>query len=107
MKKIYLYALALSVAASFTPKMFAASPASATYSAKCAMCHGADGKGNTPVGKALKVPDYKSPEVLKLTDAQLVASITGGKGKMPAFGSRLSGAEIQGLAKYVRTLQKK
>jgi len=26
----------------------------ALYKAKCASCHGAEGKGDTPVGKALK-----------------------------------------------------
>ena len=25
-----------------------------TYKAKCQMCHGADGLGNTPAGKAMK-----------------------------------------------------
>lgn len=107
MKKLSICALAFCVAAPFASVMYAAAPASATYSAKCAMCHGPDGRANSPVGKAMKVPDYKSPAVMKMTDAELVATITKGKGKMPAFGSRLSADEIQGLAKYVRTLQKK
>ena len=37
----------------------------ATYKAKCAMCHGADGLGNTPVGKNMKVRSFKSPEDMK------------------------------------------
>ena len=28
----------------------------AVYAARCASCHGADGKGDTPVGKAMKIP---------------------------------------------------
>jgi len=33
------------------------------YKSKCAICHGADGKGKTPTGKALHVRDLGSPEV--------------------------------------------
>src|SRR4051812_32335176 len=29
------------------------------YGTKCAACHGADGSGNTVVGKALKIKDFK------------------------------------------------
>ena len=32
--------------------------AAATYKAKCAMCHGADGKGDTPVGKKMGAHDF-------------------------------------------------
>jgi len=53
--------------------------AEATYKAKCAMCHGADGKGETPTGKAMKVKDFASEEVQKMSDADLSAVISGGK----------------------------
>ena len=35
----------------------------AIYKSKCASCHGADGKGETPAGKAMKVRDLGSAEV--------------------------------------------
>lgn len=78
-----------------------AQDAAATFKAKCAMCHGADGKG----GK-MGTRDFASPEVKAETDAQLTDIITKGKGKMPAYGGKLSDADIKGLVTYVRGLAK-
>ena len=74
---------------------------------RCAMCHGADGTGHTPAGKAFKAVDYHDPEVLKMSDAELAAIIRTGKEKMPAFGSKLSASDIDSLVAYIHTLQKK
>jgi cytochrome c6 len=78
-----------------------AQDAAATYKTKCAMCHGADGKG----GK-MGTRDFASPEVKAETDAQLTDTVTKGKGKMPAYGEKLKPAEITGLVAYIRTLAK-
>lgn len=90
-----------------SPTLYAQTDAAATFHARCSSCHGADGKGNTPAGKAFKAIDYHDPVVMKMTDAELAAIITSGKGKMPAYGKRMNAADIQGLVDYVRTLQKK
>jgi len=79
----------------------------ALYQSKCKMCHGDDGSGNTPTGKAMKVTDLRSDEVQKKTDAQLTDSTANGKGKMPAFKGKLTDAQIKDLVKYVRDLAKK
>jgi len=79
----------------------------ALYKSKCAMCHGADGGGDTPTGKAMKVTDLRSDAVQKKTDAQLIESTTNGKGKMTAFKGKLTDAQIKDLVKYVRELAKK
>jgi mono/diheme cytochrome c family protein len=84
-----------------------ADDAAALYKTKCAMCHGPDGSGNTPTGKAMKVADLRSDEVQKKTDAQLTETIASGKGKMPAFKGKLTDAQINDLVKYVRELAKK
>jgi len=81
--------------------------AAATYQSKCQMCHAADGSGSTPAGKAMKAIPFSSPDLIKASDAQLFASTKNGKGKMPAFGAKLSDAEIKELIAYIRTLQKK
>src|SRR5262249_57510403 len=55
----------------------------AVYKQKCASCHGADGKGDTPAGKATKVRSFADPEVVKLTDDVLAAVLQKRKGKIP------------------------
>jgi mono/diheme cytochrome c family protein len=77
------------------------------YKTKCAACHGADGSGNTPMGKKLGLKDFKSPDVVKQTDAQLIEITTKGKDKMPAFAGKLTDAQIKDVVAYIRELQKK
>jgi cytochrome c6 len=77
------------------------------YKAKCAMCHGADGKGETPMGKKLNIRDLGSAEVQKQTDAELTAIISKGKGKMPAFGGKLTAEQIAQVLAHIRELGKK
>ncbi|HEY0160144.1 MAG TPA: cytochrome c [Thermoanaerobaculia bacterium] len=73
----------------------------------CAQCHGADGSGNTPTGKALKARDLRSDGVQQQTDDELAAVITDGRGKMPAYKSSLSAEELRELVTYIRSLAKK
>jgi cytochrome c6 len=61
-------------------------PGAQLYKTKCAVCHGADGKGETPSGKANKLRDLDSGDVQKQSDADLTEIITAGKNKMPAYG---------------------
>jgi len=80
--------------------------AMATYKAKCAGCHGADGRGNTAPGKALGAHDFGSDDVNKKSDTDLATIITAGKNKMPAYGKSLKEAGIKDLVAYVRELGK-
>jgi len=81
--------------------------AAATYKAKCAGCHGVDGKASTSAGKALGAHDFASDEVTKMSDADLTKAITDGKNKMPAYSKSLKEPEIKDLVAYVRELSKK
>lgn len=101
-KKLILFTLAATLVAA--PAVFA--DAAATYKGKCAMCHGADGKGQTPMGKNMKLRDLGSAEVQKLSDADLTKIVADGKAKMPAFKAKLSADEIKGLVAFMRTLKK-
>src|SRR5215831_7097605 len=83
-----------------------AQDAAATYKAKCAMCHGADGKGDAPAGRKTGVHSFTSYEVKKQSDADLSQIISKGKNKMPAFESKLKAEEINELVSYVRKLGK-
>lgn len=74
----------------------------ATYKAKCAGCHGADGKGK----EALKTQDFASATVQGMSDAELTAVITDGKGKMPAYGKSLKPDQVKDLVAYIRSFGK-
>jgi mono/diheme cytochrome c family protein len=78
-----------------------------TYKAKCQMCHGADGLGQTPAGKAMKAIPFNDPQIVSKSDADLIAATTNGKNKMPAYKGKLSDADIKATIAYIRTLQKK
>jgi len=77
------------------------------YKAKCAMCHGPDGSGNTPAGKGTKVRDLCSDEVKKETDDEWTDIITKGKNKMPAYDKKVSADEMKAVIAYMRGLCKK
>ena len=87
------------------PAAFAAADGAALYKAKCASCHGADGSGQTAMGKAMKLRDLRSPEVQKQSDAELTKITADGKGKMPAYKGKLTDAEISALVAHMRTLK--
>lgn len=80
--------------------------AAAIYKARCALCHGPDGAGQTATGKAMKVRDLRSAAVQKMTDKDLAAVIANGKGKMPAYKSKLGQADIDALVTFIRGLKK-
>jgi len=76
------------------------------FKGKCAMCHGADGKGFA----ALKTPDFTSPKwQASVTDKQMREVIKHGKKgtAMAAFGDKLSDEEITGVIGYIRSLKTK
>jgi mono/diheme cytochrome c family protein len=81
--------------------------AAKVYKANCVLCHSANGSGDSSAGKALKAKDLRSDEVQKKSDAELADFIAKGKGKMPAFGSKLSPDMIKSLVAYIREMAKK
>jgi len=93
-------------ALAFSPAPARGDDAAATFKAKCSVCHGVDGSGNTPAGKAVKAQDLRVPEIQSKSDAELVTIITDGKSKMPSFKSSLSADQIKGLVAHIRSLKK-
>lgn len=77
------------------------------YKSKCATCHGANGNGDTTMGKKLKARDLRSAEVQKQSDQALYDLVTNGKKKMPAYKAKMSKADIEALVAFVRDLAKK
>src|SRR6476661_4802272 len=93
----------------FTSAASAVNPSAGadTFKAKCAVCHGTDGSGNTPMGQKMKVRDLRSREVQKQTDDELTAIISNGKPPMPAYGKILAPTDIRQLVAYLRSISSK
>ena len=57
------------------------------------------------MGKALHVKDLASDDVQSQSDQDLKKIITDGKGKMPAYKSKLSDDDIAALVTFIRSLR--
>lgn len=68
----------------------------AVFEANCAGCHGTDGTG-TNFGRPLTDVATQEPD-----RSVHIASVTNGKGGMPAFGDELDANDIDAAVSYVR-----
>ena len=81
-----------------------------TWKAKCASCHGAEGKGDTEQGVKMKLPDMSKPQWQKEhSDEKMKQSILNGVKKegtegMDAYKDVLSPEQVDGLIAYIRSL---
>lgn len=107
MKNLLKLALLGSAAAFMVATASAQTSGADIYKGKCQMCHAADGTADTPAGKAMKARPFNSPDVLKESDAELIAIIKKGKNKMPSYADKLTDAQIKDVLAYIHTLQKK
>ena len=92
----------------------AANPAR-TFNAKCASCHGEDGKGKTKEGEKMKIGDMTSADWQKnLTDEQMKKAILEGVQRkkdgvdqeMKPLKDKLTPEQADALVQYVRGLKK-
>ena len=107
MKKTVVLAVALFAASAVCG--FSAD-AKANFEQHCVKCHGADGKGDTKMGKKLEVRNYsdaavkasiKDDEALKALKEGLTKD---GKNLMKAFSPALTDDELKALVAYIKTL---
>jgi cytochrome c553 len=76
--------------------------AAALFQQNCATCHGSDGKGAASV----RPPDFTNPAFQRsVSGREITNAIRNGKanGRMPAWAGKLSDAQINNLAAYVRS----
>ena len=99
LRGVLLAALVISLL--FSNIAFAQSGAD-VYKTKCAMCHGPDGKKENP---GMGVKPLTSPEIQKMSDADLVAAVSKGKGKMPGYAGKLTDDQIKQVVAFVKTLK--
>ena len=79
-----------------------------TYKTKCSACHGANGAGDTMLGKHLNLRALGSADVQRQSDDELFTIISRGKNRnrMPPFDRKLSKEQIRDVVKYIRALKK-
>ena len=77
------------------------------YLDKCSVCHAKDGSGNTAKGRKLKVKDVRSPDVQKMTEAELIDIVNKGKGQdMDGYEKSLGKDMVKNVVDYYRSLAK-
>ena len=109
MKKILTVSIAIMAVSALSAR---AADAKANYEKDCAKCHGADGKGETKMGKKMGAKDYTDAKVQdEMKDEAACKAIKEGlkdkDGKKlmgPAEG--MSDDEIKGLVAYMRKFKK-
>jgi len=103
--RLGLMILSIALVFAFTSSAYAQDDPAALYKSKCQVCHGPDGKGDTPAGKKVGAKDFHSPEVAKQSDTELFAITKKGKEKMPPYDGKLTDDQIKALIKYIRSLK--
>jgi cytochrome c553 len=109
MKKLLTLSIACFLGAALSA---AAADAKAIYDKNCAKCHGAEGKGDTKMGKKLGCKDYSDAKVqAEMKDEAATKAIKEGvndkDGKIlmkPAEG--LSDGDVKDLVAYIRSFKK-
>ena len=108
MKKLLLAGIIGLMAASL---MARAAEAKDNFEQSCVKCHGADGKGDTKMGKKLGARDYTDPKVqASLKDDEAFKALkeglkdADGKVLMKAYAD-LSDDDLKALIAYMRTFK--
>jgi len=106
MKKLLILGCALAALMALPAQ---AGDAKATYEKDCAKCHGADGKGETKMGKKLGAKDYTDAKVqAELKDEDAIKAIKeglkekGGDKSLMKPSEGLSDQDVKDLVAYMR-----
>jgi mono/diheme cytochrome c family protein len=82
----------------------------AMYERHCAICHGMQGAGDSPLIGEGKFPPGFVPSLIEgtattLSDGYIYAVIRAGRSRMPAYGPRMTHTERWAVVNYVNSLQ--
>jgi cytochrome c553 len=109
MKRILMVSVAIMAVSALSSR---AADAKETYDKDCAKCHGADGKGETKMGKKLGAKDYTDAKVqAELKDEAAIKAIKEGLKdkdgkKLMGPAEEMSDADIKALVEYMRKFKK-
>ena len=96
----------LAIAGLAYPIVAAAEPGDGAklYEANCAKCHGADGHGDTPMGKAMKAASLVAPKWAAQDSADAVVSAFRANPKHKSVASKVSDDDLRAIAVHIRAL---
>jgi len=75
------------------------------YQNYCAVCHGATGAGNGPVGPLVGALSLLTPRARAFTDGYIYSIVRYGRGIMPRYGDKVHGVDRWAIVNHVRKLQ--
>lgn len=84
---------------------FAQAGGEAVYKANCQSCHGSAGVPSPGIAKAMGVKPATDPDYKKVSEADMIAAVKDGKGKMKAFSGKLTDAQIKDAVVYFRSFK--
>ncbi len=76
------------------------------FKKNCAVCHGNDGKGNTPQGRKLGAANLTTSDIQSMSDSGIAGIVRNGRGVMPPFSKSLTPGQIKEVVQFVKTLGK-
>jgi copper transport protein len=104
-------AVALTASNPLTPDLAAVTAGGRLFTAQCAVCHGATGRGDGPAAGSLEPPtpppaDFTAPHAYQHYDGEFFNWIKFGKPgtAMPAMGGHLTDTEIWEVIAYIRVV---
>ncbi len=102
MKKTMRSQVVLALVVSMAGAVGYAESGAAIYKASCQSCHGSTG---TPSPGIAKMMGVKPASEYKGAEKDQIDAVKNGKGKMKAFASKLSDAQIKDAVTYFRSLK--
>ena len=99
----HLFAAALLLSATAAGAEGTPPDAKAIYARRCAGCHGGDGRADTKPGKKYKIANLADPSWPLAWNRERIRKVIaeGVPGQMPAWGDKLTAAEIDAVAVHV------
>jgi len=86
------------------PSAASAEEGAKLYEANCVKCHGADGRGDTPMGKAMKAVSLVDPKWAAEDSADAVVAAFRANPKHKSIASKVSDDDLRAIAVHIRAL---
>ena len=104
MQRCLALTIALALLMAVTSGLARADDGEALYGERCATCHGADGRADTPAGKALKVSSLLDPKWTSAGAVEALVTAFHANPKHKAIESKVTDDELRTIAAHVAKL---